>query len=141
MSDLRSTQAEINRVSNWIFDSDEVSSWVAAGVGHGERTGDKVVWSDGRWVGNREREREGRPAVVNMSGSHMLYEEVQGLLVTCIRLFYEADDLLKRSEREGKGLWRRVLFLVHRDEVLEKVSRLQEQKSRLAAIQMSLFLR
>ena len=127
-------------MSNWIFDSDEGSSWGTVGTG---TNNNRVVGENGRAAAeNPVRDfRHLPPPVVNVSGNYMLYEEVQGLLVMCIRLFYEADDLLKRSEREGKGLWRRVLFLVNRDEVLEKVSRLQEQKSRLAAIQMSLFLR
>lgn len=86
-----------------------------------------------------EANRE-RPADYS-SRDQVLYDEVQTLLRTCIRLFVEADAMLKRSEREGKALWRRVVFLLNRDEVREKVNRLQEQKARLAAIQMSLFLR
>lgn len=106
--------------------------------GGGGGGGNNVLWGT---RGVKNGGQEARPAVLDMSGNHMLYDEVQGLLMTCVRLFYEADDLLKRSESEGKGLWRRVLFMVHRDEVLEKVSRLQEQKAKLAAIQLSLFLR
>ncbi|KAL8645876.1 MAG: hypothetical protein Q9226_007097 [Calogaya cf. arnoldii] len=71
----------------------------------------------------------------------MLYDEVQGLLKTCVTLFYEADDLLKRSERDPYGLRRRILFVMNRNEVTEKMNRLADQKAKLAAIQMSLFLR
>lgn len=159
MSDLRSTQAEINRVSKWIFEEDDEGlggTWVGPGQGSsdwarggatgavevnhggGERARQKVGWNG--WESENGR-TEPRPVAMDMSGNQMLYEEVQALLVTCVRLFYEADDLLKRSQREGMGLWRRVLFVMNRDEVLDKVGRLQEQKARLAAIQMSLFLR
>lgn len=159
VSDLRSTQAEINRVSKWIFEEDDEGlggTWEGAGQGNpdwarsgatcavdvnhrgGEGTRQKAEWS--QW-GYRNVGTGPRPIAVDMSGNQMLYEEVQGLLVTCVRLFYEADDLLKRSQREGLGLWRRVLFVMNRDEVLDKVGRLQEQKAILAAIQMSLFLR
>lgn len=158
MSDLRSTQAEINRVSKWIFEENDDrlgETWVgvgrsnsdwasggptaAAASDHGgwERAGQKVGWSE--WGSGNVTEP--RRMATDMSGNQMLYEEVQGLLVSCLRLFYEADDLLKRSQREGMGLWRRVLFVMNRDEVLDKVGRLGEQKARLAAIQMSLFLR
>lgn len=159
VSDLRSTQAEINRVSQWIFEEDgdgRVGTWVGAGQGKsecerggatgavevnhggGDKAGQRVKWSEWR-SGNTRTEL--RPVTPDMSSNQMLYEEVQALLVTCVRLFYEADDLLKKSQREGLGLWRRVLFVMNRDEVLDKVGRLQEQKARLAAIQMSLFLR
>ena len=71
----------------------------------------------------------------------LLYDEVQGLLKTCVTLFYEADDLLKRSERDPYGLRRRILFVMNRNEVTEKMNRLADQKAKLAAVQMSLFLR
>ncbi|KAI4219898.1 MAG: hypothetical protein LQ349_008228 [Xanthoria aureola] len=71
----------------------------------------------------------------------LLYDEVQGLLKTCVTLFYEADDLLKRSERDPYGLRRKILFVMNRNEVTEKMNRLADQKAKLAAIQMSLFLR
>lgn len=160
MSDLRSTQAEINRVSKWIFEEDGQALCGTLRVGHGrgnpdgasggatnavwgnheggERARQKVGWSE--W-GNGSVRTEPQLAAMDISGNQMLYEEVQGLLVTCVWLFYEADDLLKRSQMEGMGLWRRVLFVMNRDEMLDKVGRLQEQKARLAAIQMSLFLR
>lgn len=159
VSDLRGTQAEINRVSKWIIEENDEglgetwvgvgrsnSDWASGGAtaavasDHGgwERAGQKVGWS--KW-GSGNVLTEPRRMATDMSGNQMLYDEVQGLLVSCLRLFYEADDLLKRSQREGMGLWRRVLFVINRDEVLDKVGRLGEQRARLAAIQMSLFLR
>lgn len=109
VSDLRSTQAEINRVSQWIFSADSLLALPSSSASYRDNG---------------------------------IYDEVQELLRNCIRLFIETDDLLKRFEkRQGAGLCRRVLFLINRDEVLEKVGRLQEQKVRLGNIQMSLFLR
>lgn len=70
-----------------------------------------------------------------------LFEEVQVLLRDCIRLFYEADDLLKRNEQEPERLWKRVQFLMRKDEVGEKVARLAVLTSKLGSIQMSLFLK
>lgn len=75
------------------------------------------------------------------TGNDMLYLEVQNLLKTCITLFYEADDLLKRSERDQYGLRRRILFVMNRNDLAEKLARLADQKAKLAAIQMSLFLK
>ncbi|KAI4189170.1 MAG: hypothetical protein LQ346_005159, partial [Caloplaca aetnensis] len=85
-----------------------------------------------------------RPAAApprKISPDDVLYEEVQGLLKTCITLFYEADDLLKRSERDPYGFRRRVLFLLNREVVAEKMARLEGQKAKLGEIRMGLFLR
>ncbi|KAL8832005.1 MAG: hypothetical protein Q9191_000534 [Dirinaria sp. TL-2023a] len=71
----------------------------------------------------------------------LLFEEVQVLLRDCTRLFYEADELLKRSEREPERLWKRVQFLMRKDEVGEKVARLAVLTGRLNSIQNSLFLK
>ena len=71
----------------------------------------------------------------------LLYEEVQVLLRDCIRLFYEADDLLKRSEQEPERLWKRVQFLMRKDDVGEKVARLAVLSGKLNSIQNSLFLK
>lgn len=76
-----------------------------------------------------------------ISATDVLYEEVQGLLRTCITLFYEADDLLKRSERDPYGFRRRLLFLMNRDEVSSKMARLESQKQKLGDIRMGLFLK
>lgn len=76
-----------------------------------------------------------------ISPSDVLYGEVEGLLQTCITLFYEADDLLKRSERDPYGFRRRVLFLLNREVVAEKMARLEGQKAKLGEIRMGLFLR
>ncbi len=71
----------------------------------------------------------------------VLKNEVESLLKTCITLFYEADDLLKRSERDQYGLRRRLQFMLNQNEAKDKMTRLQDQKAKLAAIQMSLFLK
>lgn len=127
VSDLRSTQAEINRVAEWVF-YDE---------GGFDRS--KLLQPPQHHQYNRNTPEYKK--AVTQSRNQVLYAEVEALLSTCVRLFYEADDLLKKSRREGKAWWRRVQYLVNRDEVLDKVARLQEHKAKLANIQMSLFLR
>ena len=95
---------------------------------------------------------EQRPAyVVNGStgvspGGGELYEETQTLLGNCVKLFYEADSLLKRSKEDAarwdpEGLWRRIVYVMNRHEVAEKMQRLEDQKMKLAAVQMNLFIR
>lgn len=127
VSDLRSTQAEINRVAEWIF-------YDEGGFNRPE------LLQPPRHQQYKLNTPEYKKAVAQ-SRNQVLYAEVEALLSMCVRLFYEADDLLKKSRREGKGWWRRVQYLVNRDEVLDKVARLQEHKAKLANIQMSLFLR
>ncbi len=75
-----------------------------------------------------------------------LYDEVQDLLGNCVRLFYEADDLLKRCESDverwdPEGLRRRIIYVMNRHEVADKMQRLNDQKARLSDVRMSLFLR
>ena len=75
-----------------------------------------------------------------------LYDVVQVLLGSCVKLFYEADDLLKKSENDDgrwdpEGLRRRIVFVMNRHEVAEKMQRLEDQKARLGDVRMSLFLR
>lgn len=75
-----------------------------------------------------------------------LYDEVQDLLGNCVRLFYEADDLLKRCENDAarwdpEGFCKRITYVMNRQEVAEKMSRLDDQKARLADVRMGLFLR
>lgn len=127
VSDLRSTQAEINRVAEWIF-YDE---------GGFDRS--KLLQPPQHHQYNRNTPEYKK--AVTQSRNQVLYAEVEALLSNCVRLFYEADDLLKKSRRKGKAWWRRVQYLVNRDEVLDKVARLEEHKAKLANIQMSLFLR
>lgn len=127
VSDLRSTQAEINRVAEWIF--------------YDEGGFNRSELSEPPRHQQYKRNTPEYKKAVTQSRNQVLYAEVEALLSMCVRLFYEADDLLKKSRREGKGWWRRVQFLVNRDEVLDKVARLQEHKAKLANIQMSLFLR
>lgn len=75
-----------------------------------------------------------------------LYDEVQELLGNCVRLFYEADDLLKRCESDverwdPEGLRRRIIYVMNRHEFADKMQRLNDQKARLGDVRMSLFLR
>lgn len=127
VSDLRSTQAEINRVAEWIF--------------YDEGGFNRSELSQPPQHQQYKRNTPEYKKAVTQSRNQVLYAEVEALLSMCVRLFYEADDLLKKSRRDGKGWWRRVQYLVNRDEVLDKVARLQEHKAKLANIQMSLFLR
>ena len=120
VDDLRTTQHEINRVAEYIFD-------------------------DMHYASDAEKH------LMSMSSSSLRYldpfagevlkNEVESLLKTCITLFYEADDLLKRSERDQYGFRRRLQFVLNQSEVRDKMTRLQDQKAKLAAIQMSLFLK
>ncbi|KAI4136635.1 MAG: hypothetical protein L6R39_007690, partial [Caloplaca ligustica] len=133
VDDLRATQREINRTAEYIFN----------GMHGRARDGEEVRQKE--WSG---AEAQGRARGVALPGrggpsgaDDALYDEVQGLLKTCIKLFYEVDDLLKRSERDPHGFRRRMLFLMNRDEVADKVARLEGQKGRLGDIRMGLFLR
>ncbi|KAL9008773.1 MAG: hypothetical protein Q9173_006131 [Seirophora scorigena] len=135
VDDLRATQREINRTAEYIFsdmhregDSASTPEHVA-GLLPATRTGYSAF----------------PPSSSLSSSTHqhqtLLYQEVQHLLKTSITLFYEADDLLKRSERDPYGFRRRALFLVNRDGVAEKMARLEGQKARLGDIRTSLSLR
>ncbi|MCJ1231958.1 hypothetical protein MMC12_008638 [Toensbergia leucococca] len=114
VEDLRTTQHEINRVAEYIYDDAHYSHGV-----------------EGR-LGSR---------YLDPYASNVLKNEVQLLLKTCVRLFYEADVLLKKSELDSWDLRRRLRFVLNGNEVVEKMRRLQDQKSKLAAVQMSLFLK
>ena len=137
IDDLRTTQREINRVAEYIFDDAHnapvpVTSRTALPE---ERS--YVIKSPGVGAG----------AAVGPTGNMQgLYDEVQELLGNCVRLFYEADDLLKRCESDSmrwdpEGLWRRIVYVMNKHEVAEKMSRLDHQKARLGDVRMSLFLR
>lgn len=137
VDDLRSTQHEINRVAEYIFNdvSPAPSNDVRRALGH-TMPQDYIVRVNGVVeTGNGNGNRNGN-----------LYEEVQTLLENCVRLFYEADDLLKKSQSdEGRwdpeGLRRRIVFVMNRHEVGEKMQRLSDQKAKLSAVQTSLFMR
>jgi len=47
----------------------------------------------------------------------------------------------KRSEQEPERLWKRVQFLMRKDEVGEKMARLTVLTGKLSSIQISLFLK
>ncbi|KAL8702792.1 MAG: hypothetical protein Q9201_004032 [Fulgogasparrea decipioides] len=166
VEDLRTTQREINRVAEYIFD-DMHQDIQLAQDGHVARGRGVQYGETGGSLSSRRKDVRDRSALMGSLGmtaamqrlhglvpgvargergkpfttSDMLYDEVENLLQTCVRLFYEADDLLKRSERDPYGLRRRILFIMNRSEVTDKMQKLADQKAKLAAIQMSLFLK
>ena len=130
-------QHEINRVAEYIFDDAHIMpvqiSAMLASVKPLQPTTNEYP------VRNME-------ATARTTAMQRLYDEVQELLGNCVRLFYEADDLLKKSESnvsrwDPEGLRRRIMYVMNRHEVAEKMSRLEEQKQKLGDIRMSLFLR
>lgn len=137
VDDLRTTQREINRVAEYIFDDahNDVEPATSQSAGDGSRH--YVINSRGAGAG----------AAIGRTGTMQgLYDEVQELLGNCVRLFYEADDLLKRCESDverwdPEGLRRRITYVMNRHEVADKMQRLNEQKARLGDVRMSLFLR
>lgn len=137
VDDLRTTQREINRVAEYIFD-DAHNAPVPVTT--------RAAFSEERAYVINSR-GAGAGAAVGPTGSMQgLYDEVQDLLGNCVRLFYEADDLLKRCESDvmrwdPEGLWRRIVYVMNRHEVADKMSRLDDQKARLGDVRMSLFLR
>ena len=120
VDDLRTIQHEINRVAEYIFDDMHYAS-------DAEK---HLVSTPSSWL-----------RYMDPFAGEVLKNEVESLLKTCITLFYEADDLLKRSERDQYGLMRRLRFVLNQNELKAKMARLQDQKAKLAAIQMSLFLK
>ncbi len=137
VNDLRTTQREINRVAEYIFDDAHhapvrpTTQWI------GDTSRQYIISSRGAGAG----------AALGSTGSMQgLYDEVQDLLGNCVRLFYEADDLLKRCESDverwdPEGLRRRIIYVMNRHEVADKMQRLNDQKARLSDVRMSLFLR
>jgi hypothetical protein len=119
VNDLRTTQHEINRVAEYVFD-------------------------DMHYASNPEMRLVSPSSSLRYMdpfAGDVLKNEIESLLKTCITLFYEADDLLKRSERDQYGLRKRIQFVLNQNEVKDKMTRLQDQKAKLADIQMSLFLK
>ncbi|KAL8948800.1 MAG: hypothetical protein Q9222_005045 [Ikaeria aurantiellina] len=154
VDDLRATQREINRVAEYIFDDMDLSTVPGAAMkyanndskAHSKDKRNGYINGGGAMTSlataaTRSFLLGGLRDGSNSFANDVLYDEVQGLLKTCVTLFYEADDLLKRSERDPYGLRRRILFVMNRDEVTEKMNRLADQKAKLAAIQMNLFMR
>lgn len=136
IDDLRTTQREINRVAEYIFDDAHDTVDVNLSTVF-DRSLQYAVSSNGVPT----------TATVKRVGTmQVLYDEVQELLGNCVRLFYEADELLKRCESDGarwdpEGLRRRITFVMNRHEVAEKMQRLEDQKVRLGDVRMSLFLK
>ena len=130
-------QHEINRVAEYIFDDAhnmpvQISAMLASVQPLQPTTNEYPVRNMG--------------ATAQTTAMQRLYDEVQELLGNCVRLFYEADDLLKKSESnvsrwDPEGLRRRIIYVMNRHEVAEKMSRLEEQKQKLGDVRMSLFLR
>ena len=137
VDDLRTTQHEINRVAEYIFDDSHnvpvrVSRMLASATLSQSTMNEHMV-----------ADVEATAQTTAMQG---LYDEVQALLGNCVRLFYEADEVLKKSESDvsrwdPEGLRRRITYVMNRHEVAEKMSRLDEQKQKLGDVRMSLFLR
>ncbi len=136
MDDLRTTQHEINRVAEYIFDD-------------AHKNVHQHMQVTTRLFGDTSPQHilpESTATAELSNVDTVLYDEVQVPLRNCVRLFYEADDLLKRwrsyNERwDPEGLRRRSVFVMKRHEVGEKIERLGDQKAKLAAVQMSLFMR
>ena len=137
VDDLRTTQREINRVAEYIFDDAHNDVTTVSSQLAGDISRQYIIESGGAGAG----------AVLGRMGSMQgLYDEVQELLGNCVRLFYEADDLLKRCESDverwdPEGLRRRIIYVMNRHEVAEKMQRLNDQKARLGDVRMSLFSR
>ncbi len=137
VDDLRTTQHEINRVAEYIFDdTHNVPARVSRNL---------TSATPSQYTMNDDLVKD-TEATAQTSALQSLYDEVQALLGNCVRLFYEADDLLKKSESnvsrwDPEGLRRRIIYVMNRHEVAEKLSRLEEQKQKLGDVRMSLFLR
>ena len=136
IDDLRTTQREINRVAEYIFDDAHNTGQVPPRMSV-DTSPQYVVSSKGVLA-----TASGGPA----GTTQVLYDEVQELLGNCVRLFYEADDLLKKCESDvarwdPEGLRRRITFVMNRHEVAEKMQRLEDQKARLGDVRTSLFLK
>ncbi|KAL9614268.1 MAG: hypothetical protein Q9167_001224 [Letrouitia subvulpina] len=145
VEDLRTTQHEINRVAEYIFDDAHDTARLTRRMTDGGAHAHAHFNPYASLVAGKTLAVGGVPGGYKGegmgTGNDMLYLEVQNLLKTCITLFYEADDLLKRSERDQYGLRRRILFVMNRNDLAEKLARLADQKAKLGAIQMSLFLK
>lgn len=131
VDDLRTTQHEINRVAEHIFDDTHNVPVRTSGM-LASATPSYLI--------------EDAQITARTTAMQGLYDEVQALLGNCVRLFYEADDLLKKSESDvsrwdPEGLRRRIMYVMNRHEVAEKMLRLEDQKHKLGDVRMSLFLR
>ena len=136
IDDLRTTQREINRVAEYIFDDAHNTGQVPPRMSFD--TSPHYLVSSKRALATATGGPDGTMQV--------LYDEVEELFGNCVRLFYEADDLLKRCESDvsrwdPEGVRRRIIFVMNRHEVAEKMQRLEDQKTRLGDVRMSLFLK
>ena len=154
VDELRSTQSEINRLAEYIFDDahhgvdgfEEPSSRRIRFLGDANPPYAVSTGSNsGTGSGGRNAAGVSMP-IASMTPLDALYLETQTLLSSCIRLFYETDRLLKRSKSDHsrwdpEGLRRRVVFVMNRHKLDEKIQRLAEQKQKLGSVQLSLFMR
>ena len=151
VDELRSTQSEINRLAEYIFDDahDDTSPANAphrirflgdANPPYAIQEGSKTASSSWNTAGHFDA-----PSAA-LTPLDALYAETQTLLSSCIRLFYETDRLLKRSKSDNRrwdpeGLRRRIVYVMNRHKLDEKIQRLAEQKQKLSSVQMTLFMR
>ena len=157
VDELRSTQAEINRVAEYIFDDAHFGAtesyegpshrlrFLGAANPPYVRGTESSGFSDGATHG-RTMTGGAEAPLATMTPLDALYSETQTLLSSCIKLFYETDRVLKRSKSDysrwdPEGLRRRIVFVMNRHKVDEKIQRLAEQKQKLGSVQMSLFMR
>ena len=137
VDDLRTTQREINRVAEYVFDDAHTTSLDVT---------PRLIYNASPQHNATSYGAVARAAGDQAGAMQSLYDEVQDLLGNCVRLFYEADDLLKRCESDvarwdPEGLRRRIMFVMNRHEAAEKMQRLEDQKARLRDVRMSLFIR
>lgn len=157
VDELRSTQSEINRLAEYIFDDAHQDDGLENAPRRIRFLGD----ANPPYVTPGEQEKVGKTTSSGwtVTTSHIdaapsaalrpldaLYAETQALLSSCIRLFYETDRLLKRSKSDNKrwdpeGLRRRIVYVMNRHKLDEKIQRLAEQKQKLGSVQMTLFMR
>ena len=156
VDELRSTQSEINRVAEYIFDDahhglGDENPPASQRIRFLGETQPPYAVSTGSSSGSGSYGRNAPahpvvPPIASMTPLDALYTETQTLLSSCIKLFYETDRLLKRSKSnharwDPEGLRRRVVFVMNRHKLDEKIRRLAEQKQKLGSVQMSLFMR
>lgn len=136
VDDLRTMHREINRVVDYIFDDThnapvDVSRLLASATPLQNTIYEHLV--------------EDAEATTGTTAMQGLYNAAQALLGNCVRLFYGAVDLLKRSESDvsrwdPERLRRHIICVRNRHEVAENMSRLEEQKQKLGDVRVNVFL-
>ena len=157
IADLRSTQHEINRVAEYIFADYHSSPNDATGAGDHDASFYEEVQVLLKDCNHLFYEADGCQSYLSSTSApqsrvfrHSRYVKAaytpkcvpslnsmtQRRYTDCILL-----AVLKRSEQEPERLWKRVQFLMRKDEVGEKMARLTVLTSKLSSIQISLFLK